>query len=185
MNKIYDMIQVSNATKARMREDGHTGGLSIDLPVYPDFMVSIACNQDSGRWEDWTLLVMRGATNITFDVFPEPQFRANSEVPGTTTNIMRAIQMCQLIHEGDTTMDISWVLTAYQWSNECDGWYVINARVFTTLRTALFALSIMLKADRINEQKDIIWLEDLTFANDTDEIPDNGPVRMWKLTKVE
>lgn len=112
---------------------------------------------------------------------------ANREVLATADNIQRAISTCKLIFESEEQMDISWILTQYQWGDISDCWYTVQATAFTTLASALLALSIMLKAEyeKDDEFNPIEWHSELRFVNDTDECPSSRITRMWNLVKVK
>jgi hypothetical protein len=190
------MMELSQKDKELMRKEGYDHGLQIQLSVYPDFEISLACSEITNKnCGDWTLLVYRGRKEdrkeITFDIFVDPVMRANNEVPATTDNIQRAIDVCKLIYESEEQMDISWILTEYQWGDISDCWYTVKATAFTTLTAALFALGIRLETEYIHQGEDgvefnpeVSWHSGLRFVNDTDECPSSRITRMWNLTKI-
>lgn len=181
------MMELSQTDKDLMHEQGYGYGVCIKIPVHPDFEISLACSGEDKNWGDWTMLVERNKQDITFSVFPEPQMRANNEVLATADNIQRAISTCKLIFESEEQMDISWVLTQYQWGEVSESWYTVGATAFTTLQSALLALSIMLKEEyeRDDEFNPIEWHSEFRFVNDTDECPSSRITRMWNLVKIK
>lgn len=180
------LMCLSQSDKDLMHEQGYDHGVCVKIPVYPNFEISLACSGEHKDWNDWTLMVSKDGKDITFNIFVEPQMRANREVLATSDNIQRAIEVCKLIHESEEQMDISWILTQYQWGDITEDWYAVDAKAFTTLESALFALGTILQKEYEHNQEfsPIEWHSDLRFVNDTDECPSSRATRMWNLVKI-
>lgn len=181
------LMNLSQDDKDLMHEQGYAYGVCVHIPVYPDFLISLACTGENKNWADWDMRVYKGLKKeeeITFEVFPEPQFRMNQEVLATSDNIMRAIKTCKLLHESEEQMDISWILTQYQWGDVSDCWYTVKATAFTTLKSALLGLGLALAAEYNENHDPIEWYDEMRFVNDTDECPSSRATRMWNLTKI-
>jgi hypothetical protein len=178
------LMYLSDADKELMQEQGYRYGVCVKIPVFPNFTVSLAGDGESKDWGCWTILVHRGNNDITYDIFPEPQMRANQEVPATADNIQRAIETCKLIYESEEHMDVSWLLTKYTWGDMTDTWYVSSVWGFTSLLSALAGLAVEMNKEYAETRDPIEWHSGLRFVNDTNECPSSRATIMWKLDKI-